>query len=157
MLLIKLTALIMGMVMALTGMNNAFPQSSLLPEQGKRPAQAACLPRPRGAAERAALLPVMLVEEPIARPAQTGFDIMQTEAYGFNVSGQWTTGPGPDSIPWGIWFPNSDAVLLVDVRPTVPEKSTFTQNWEDTKKALEQSAEEVLGNNLEAIDFYTKQ
>ena len=30
-------------------------------------------------------------------------------------------------------------------------------NWEDTKKALEQSAEEVLGNNLEAIDFYTKQ
>ncbi|WP_321003029.1 leucine-rich repeat domain-containing protein [Eisenbergiella porci] len=157
MLLIKLTALIMGMVMALTGMNNAFPQSSLLPEQGKRPAQAACLPRPRGAAERAALLPVMLVEEPIARPAQTGFDIMQTEAYGFNVSGQWTTGPGPDSIPWGIWFSNSDAVLLVDVRPTVPEKSTFTQNWEDTKKALEQSAEAVLGNNLEAIDFYTKQ
>ena len=37
MLLIKLTALIMGMVMSLTGMNNAFPQSSLLPEQGKRP------------------------------------------------------------------------------------------------------------------------
>lgn len=71
--------------------------------------------------------------------------------------GNGPTGPGPDSIPWGIWFPNSDAVLLVDVRPTVPEKSTFTQNWEDTKKALEQSAEEVLGNNLEAIDFYTKQ
>lgn len=137
MLLIKLTAMIMGMVMVLTGMDNAFPQYSLLPEQAQRPGQAVGLPRPEGAAERAALLPVMLAEEPIARPAQTGFDIMQTEAYGFNVSGQWTTGPGPDGIPWGIWFSNSDAVLLVDVRLTVPEKSTFTQHWEDTKKALE--------------------
>ena len=74
MLLIKLTALIMGMVMSLTGMNNAFPQSSLLPEQGKRPAQAACLPRPRGAAERAApLLPVMLWMNHTARSGRTGF------------------------------------------------------------------------------------
>lgn len=160
MLLIKLTALIMGMVMALTGMNSVFPQSSFWQEQGKKPVQAACLPQtkePGDTAERVAVLPVMLVEEPIARPAQTGFDIMQTQAYGFNVSGQWTTGPGPDSIPWGIWFSNSDAVLLVDVRPTVPEKNTFTQHWEDTKKALGQSAEEALGKSLEGIDFYKKQ
>ena len=72
--------------MALTGMNNAFPSPSL-PEQGEKARTGGLPPRPRGAVECAALLPVMLVEEPIARPAQTGFDIMQTEAYGFNVSG----------------------------------------------------------------------
>ena len=121
MLLIKITALIMGMVMVLAGADNAFSRSLCLADQWERPEQAACLPRPGDTAERAALLPVMLVEEPIARPQQTGFDIMQTQAYGFNVPGQWTTGPGPDSIPWGIWFSNSDAVLLVDVRPTVPD------------------------------------
>lgn len=157
MLLIKITALIMGMVMVLAGADNAFSRSSCLADQRERPEQAACLPRPGDTAERAAPLPVMLVEEPIARPQQTGFDIMQTQAYGFNVPGQWTTGPGPDSIPWGIWFSNSDAVLLVDVRPTVPEKHTFTQHWEDTKQALEQSAEEALGKSLGGIDFYTKQ
>lgn len=157
MLLIKITALIMGMVMVLAGADNAFSRSLCLADQWKRPEQAACLPRPGDTAERAASLPVMLVEEPIASPQQTGFDIMQTQAYGFNVPGQWTTGPGPDSIPWGIWFSNSDAVLLVDVRPTVPEKNTFTRHWEDTKQALEQSAEEALGKSLEGIDFYTKQ
>lgn len=105
MLLIKLTALIMGMVMALTGMNNAFPQSSLLPEQGKRPAQAACLPRPRGAVERAALLPVMLVEEPIARPAQTGFDIMRRKPTASMFPGNGPQARGLTAYPGESGFP----------------------------------------------------
>lgn len=47
MLLIKLTALIMGMVMALTGMNNVFPRSSFLPEQGKGPHRRPACHRPK--------------------------------------------------------------------------------------------------------------
>lgn len=156
MFLIKSTVLILGMALVLAGGNMNFGKPSYLPGQEQIHGKAVWLFRP-GAAERTLLLPVMLEEEPVDRPEQPGFDIMVKDAYGFNVSGQWVTGPGPDSIPWGIWFSNSDAKLLVDVRPAVPEKDTFVRHWEETKKTLEQSAEEMLGKDLEAIDFYTRQ
>ena len=107
--------------------------------------------------ESCEVVPVMKKEQKIARTARNSYDIMEQGAYGFNVSGQWTTGPGPDGIPWGIWFSASDAVLLVDVRPSVTEGSLFEAQWENSKKDLESTARKTLGSELDNIRFYTQE
>lgn len=144
MLLAKLTAVTIGMVLTLNGAGQPLPQEGRVQERTHR----------REACE---VVPVMKKEQKIARTVRTGYDIMEQGAYGFNVSGQWTAGPGPDGIPWGIWFSASDAVLLVDVRPSVTEGSLFEEQWEKNKKDLESAARKTLGSELDTIRFYTQE
>lgn len=143
-MLAKLTAVTMGMVLSLCGMQQTLPPEGRLPERTRK--QESC-----------EWVPVMKEDQKIARSMGSSYDIMQEDAYGFNVSGQWTTGPGPDGIPWGIWFARSDAVLLVDVRPTVTEGRLFAEEWEDTQTELERTARENLGSELDGIRFFTRE
>ncbi len=120
-LLAKITAVTIGMVLTLNGAERPLPQEGRMQEGMRK--QESC-----------EVVPVMKKEQKIARTAKNSYDIMEQGAYGFDVSGQWTTGPGPDGIPWGIWFSASDAVLLVDVRPSVTEGSLFEAQWKIVKR-----------------------
>lgn len=143
-LLAKITAVTIGMILTLNGAERPLPQEGRMQEGMRK--QESC-----------EVVPVMKKEQKIARTAKNSYDIMEQGAYGFDVSGQWTTGPGPDGIPWGIWFSASDAVLLVDVRPSVTEGSLFEAQWENSKKDLESTARKTLGSELDNIRFYTQE
>lgn len=83
------------------------------------------------------------------------YDLLDEGAYGLNIDGQWTVGPGPDAIPWGIWFADSDAIMLADVQPTHPGSRTFTESWtERHADRLRELAFECLGDEVEsAVPF----
>lgn len=98
-LLAKITAVTIGMILTLNGAERPLPQEGRMQEGMRK--QESC-----------EVVPVMKKEQKIAQTARNSYDIMEQGAYGFNVSGQWTTGPGPDGIPWGIWFSASDASCL---------------------------------------------
>lgn len=81
--------------------------------------------------------------------SEAGYDLLDDGAYGLNIEGQWTVGPGPDSIPWGIWFMDSQAILLADIQPTDPGSSEFREVWEtETAPLLGRLAKESLGGEL---------
>ena len=83
--------------------------------------------------------------------AKYTFDLLDEGAYGLNVDGQWTVGPGPDSIPWGIWFADSEAIMLADIQPTDPDSRTFTENWTESNSAkMRQLAFTYLGDEVES-------
>ena len=47
--------------------------------------------------------------EPSQNPQPAYYDLLDDGAYGLNIEGLWTIGPGPDAIPWAIWFEDSEA------------------------------------------------
>ncbi len=82
------------------------------------------------------------------------FDLLDEGAYGLNVEGRWTVGPGPDAIPWGIWFADSEAIMLADIQPTDPDIGIFTGAWDENSAELRRLAFEYLGDEVEsAVPF----
>ena len=63
--------------------------------------------------------------EPSQNPQTAYYDLLDDGAYGLNIEGLWTIGPGPDAIPWAIWFEDSEAFLLADVQPTDGDSGGF--------------------------------
>lgn len=90
--------------------------------------------------------------------AQYTYDLLDKGAYGLNVEGRWTVGPGPDAIPWGIWFDDSDAVMLADIQPADPACKTFTENWtEENSVLLRQLAMDYLGDEVELAESFMEE
>lgn len=95
--------------------------------------------------------------EPSQNPQTAYYDLLDDGAYGLNIEGLWTIGPGPDAIPWAIWFEDSEAFLLADVQPTDGDSEGFHDTWESgTSSLLRQLAEENLGEELAAFTPFTE-
>ena len=95
--------------------------------------------------------------EPSQNPQTAYYDLLDEGAYGLNIEGLWTIGPGPDAIPWAIWFEDSEAFLLADVQPTDGDSEDFHDTWESgTSSLLRQLAEENLGEELAAFTPFTE-
>lgn len=95
--------------------------------------------------------------EPAQNPQTAYYDLLDDGAYGLNVEGQWTIGPGPDAIPWAIWFEDSEAFLLADVQPTDEDSAGFYETWESgTSSLLGQLAKENLGEELAGFTPFTE-
>lgn len=97
-------------------------------------------------------------EAPYGQDVQTSYDLLDEGAYGLNIEGRWTVGPGPDAIPYGIWFADSEAILLMDVEPTDVDSRAFSENWEsETAPLLRTLAQEYLGDELESFEPLAEQ